>query len=447
MASLAERHEALIQWVQQAGGQLHHAVEVYHDELTKGSLRVKPCTVLGSDESVVTLPLSCSLSYLNAIAGHPKYANATPSAISKPQDGEYFSDEFLSKTPAHVVGRFLLMQEYRRGHKSAWWPYIRTLPQPEHMASMLPVTWPPDDVEFLRGTNAYIATSEIKSTLRKEHRQAMSLLPSTLKFEYTRMLYYWAYCIFTTRSFRPSLIIPEEDLCVLPCTPDDFSVLLPLFDVGNHSPFAKVSWVTDNDIRTCSLKSGQTYSEGQQIYNNYGTKTNAELLLGYGFILPESEEFHNDYVHVKTRANPEAGDLNASHIVSLRPIAHASSATGQSRLLDPSHTLCIAPLSHFQDSLIAALYESMNSGSEGASDPSLTDIMQGRISGRMLEKMLDVLATKLSIDLEEIEMHDPPYEATSPNQRLAAHYRDQCKKVLCHALGSLSDPEYAVRDV
>ncbi|KAI0156357.1 SET domain-containing protein [Xylariaceae sp. FL1272] len=447
MASMAEKHEALIQWIHQAGGQLHHAVEVYQDELTKASFRVKAGTALGLHESVVTLPLSCSLSYLNAIAGHPNYANATPPAISKPQDGEYYSEEFLSKTPAHVIGRFFLMQEYCRGPQSPWWPYIRTLPQPASMASILPVTWPPDDVEFLRGTNAYVAVSEIKSTLRKEHKKAMGLLPSRLKFEYTRPLYYWAYCIFTTRSFRPSLIISEEELGALPCTADDFSILLPLFDVGNHSPLAKISWVTDANAGTCSLKSGQTYSQGQQIYNNYGTKTNAELLLGYGFILPESEEFHNDYVHIKTKADPEAGDLNASHIVSLRPIAHPSSATGQSRLLDPNHTFCIPPLAHFQDSLIAALYESMTKGSEGESDPSLTDIMQGNISRQLLKNMLNALGAKLSIDLEEIEIHDLPYEATNSNQRLATSYRNQCKKVLRHALGSLSNPAYSGREV
>ncbi|KAI0185199.1 SET domain-containing protein [Xylaria flabelliformis] len=439
MTSLAERYQALHRWVEAAGGRLHPAVEIYHDEVTKASFRVKEAGELGPDEEVVFLPLSCTISFLNAIAGHASIPTALPHAIPAPQD-DYFPTEFLSNVPPHVIGRFFLMQEYLRQENSSWWPYIRTLPQPEHMTGMLPVVWPTADVEFLRGTNAYVAVQEIRSALKKEYKQAMKFLPEKFQYEYTRPLYYWAYCIFTTRSFRPSLIFPDADSLSLPCKIDDFSILLPLFDIGNHSPLAKTAWVTDEDSRTCMLRTGQPYSAGQQVYNNYGAKTNAELLLGYGFVLPEGEDFHNDYVHIKTKANPAAGDLNASHIVALRPFSHPSSVIGRSRLLDPDHTSCLSCFSHFQDSLIAALYESIaRQNDDDTSDVSLTDIMRGRIPPRLLEEIIDSLGTKLSIDLEEIELHDPPYEAANKNQELALLYRRQCKKVLDHALASLSN--------
>ncbi|KAI0466108.1 SET domain-containing protein [Xylaria cf. heliscus] len=439
MASLAERYHALLRWVEAAGGRLHPAVEIYHDEVTKGSFRVKEAGELGLDEEIVSLPLSCSLSFLNAMAGHPTISAALSSTIPAPRDESYFPTEFLSNVPPHVIGRFFLMQEYLRRESSHWWPYIRTLPPPEHMTGMLPVVWPTGDVEFLRGTNAYVAVKEIRSALKKEYKQAMKFLPEGLQYEYTRPLYHWAYCIFTTRSFRPSLIFPDAALFSLPCKIDDFSVLLPLFDIGNHSPLAKIAWVTDEDLRTCTLRTGQPYSARQQVYNNYGMKTNAELLLGYGFVFPEAEDFYNDYVHVKTKANPAAGDLNASHIVALRPFSHQSSVIGRSRLLDPDHTSCLPCFSHFQDSLIAALYESISRHNDETSDLSLTDIMRGSIPPKLLEQIIDSLGTKLSIDLEEIELHDPPYEATNQNQELALLYRSQCKKVLDHALASLSN--------
>ncbi|GAW22140.1 hypothetical protein ANO14919_116750 [Xylariales sp. No.14919] len=439
MASLAERYQALLRWAEAAGGRLHPAVEIYHDEVTKGSFRVKEAGVLGPDEEIVSLPLSCSLSFLNAIAGHPSISATLPTTISAPPDEAYFSTEFLSNVPPHVVGRFFLMQQYLRRDNSPWWPYIRTLPPPELMASMLPVVWPTSDAEFLRGTNAYVAVQEIRSSLKKEYKQAMKFLPERFQYEYTRPLYYWAYCIFTTRSFRPSLILPDAESLSLPCQIDDFSILLPLFDIGNHSPLAKISWVTDQHSRTCTLRSCQPYSARQQVYNNYGMKTNAELLLGYGFIIPESEDFHNDYVHIKTKANPAAGDLNASHIVALRPLSHPSSVVGRSRLLDPEHLSCLPVFSHFQDTLIAALYESIARHNDTTSDVSLTEIMQGRIPPRLLEEIIDALGTKLTIDLEEVEAHDPAYEAANQNQELALLYRGQCKKVLDHALASLSN--------
>ncbi|KAI3320554.1 SET domain-containing protein [Xylariaceae sp. AK1471] len=439
MASLAERYQTLLQWVEAAGGRLHPAVEIYHDEVTKGSFRVKEAGNLGSDEEIVSLPLSCSLSFLNAIAGHPSITTVLPTSITPPRDEAYFPPDFLSNVPPHVIGRFFLMQEYLRRQDSPWWPYIRTLPPPEHMTGMLPVVWPAGDIEFLRGTNAYVAVQEIRSALKGEYKHAMKFLPGRFQYEYTRPLYHWAYCIFTTRSFRPSLIITDAESLSLPCKIDDFSILLPLFDIGNHSPLAKTTWVTDEGSRTCTLRSCQPYSARQQVYNNYGMKTNAELLLGYGFILPECQDFHNDYVHIKTKANPEAGDLDASHIVALWPFAHSSSVVGRSRLLDPDHISCLPHFSHFQDSLIAALYESITRRTDEISDISLTEIMQGKIPQGLLEEIIDSLGTKLTIDLEEIELHDPPYEVTNQNQELALLYRNQCKKVLDHALASLSN--------
>ncbi|KAI0444024.1 SET domain-containing protein [Xylaria telfairii] len=439
MASTAERYQALLRWVEAAGGRLHPAVEIYHDEVTKASFRVKEAGELGLDEEIVSLPLSCSLSFLNAIAGHPSISTALPPAITAPRDESHFPTEFLSNVPPHVIGRFFLMHEYLRREASSWWPYIRTLPAPEHMTSIIPVVWPTSDVEFLRGTNAYVAVQEIRSALKKEYKQAMKFLSERSQYDYTRPLYHWAYCIFTTRSFRPSLIFADAASLSLPCKIDDFSVLLPVFDIGNHSPLAKTTWVTDEDSRTCTLRTSQPCLAGQQVYNNYGMKTNAELLLGYGFVFPEGEDFHNDYVHIKTKANPAAGDLNASHIVALRPFSHPSSVIGRSRLLDPDHTSCLPCLSHFQDSLVAALYESIAGQHHDTSDVSLTEIMRGGIPPQLLEEIIDSLGTKLSIDLEEIELHDPPYEATNQNQELALLYRSQCKKVLDHALASLSN--------
>ncbi|KAJ3571577.1 hypothetical protein NPX13_g5329 [Xylaria arbuscula] len=440
MASLAERQQTLLRWVEAAGGRLHPAVEVYHDEVTKGSFRVKEGSALASDEDIVSLPLSCSLSFLNAIAGHPSFPSSTPPNIRTPQDeAEYFPAEFLENVPPHVVGRFFLVHEYLRRENSHWWSYIRTLPQPEHMTTLLPIVWPKDDTEFLRGTNAYVAVQEIRSTLKKEYKQAMKFLPERFQYEYTRPLYHWTYCIFTSRSFRPSLILRNAEALALPCKVDDFAILLPLFDVGNHSPFTDTTWVTDDGSRICTLRSSQSYLSGQQVYNNYGMKTNAELLLGYGFIFPEGADFHNDYVHIKTKANATAGDLSTSHIVSLRPLSHPSSLVGRSRLLDAGHISCLPCFAHFQDSLVASLYESIVRQRGETPSVPLSEILRGHIPPELLEEIVDALGTKLILDIEEIELHDPPYEVANQNQELALLYRVQCKKVLDQALSSLSD--------
>ncbi|XDG02735.1 hypothetical protein ABKA04_002350 [Annulohypoxylon sp. FPYF3050] len=437
MATIAERFDALLRWVEADGGSLNPAVEIYHDDLTKASFRVKGSSSLGVDDPIVTLPLSKSLSYVNAIDHHPDFAFSFSSDDVNRQDRCYFPTEFLKAAPPHVIGRFFLMQQQLLGHKSEWWPYIRTLPQPEHMSSILPAMWPSDDIDFLRGTNAFAAVQDIKSNLKKEYKHAIRLLPETYQSDYTRPLYYWAYSIFTSRSFRPSLILPSQASSGLPCDIDDFSVLLPLYDIGNHSPLAKIAWDTDEQAQVCTLRCRQTYSAGEQVFNNYGMKTNVELLLGYGFIIPEDDDFHNDYIHIKTKADPEAGDLAATHVVSLRPLAHQSSLVGRSRLLSADSLACLPCFSHIQDTLLVALYESITKGGNETNNASLTEIMRGEIEGEILRKIIDSLGSKLSIDLEDLEMNEPEYEAANRNQQLVVRYRDQCRKVLENTLRSL----------
>ncbi|KAI4868167.1 SET domain-containing protein [Hypoxylon rubiginosum] len=437
MATVTERYDALLRWVEEEGGSLNPAIEIYHDDVTKGSYRVKDSCSVGVDDVIVSLPLSKTLSYLDAISCHPDFSPSSSSNNSSLEEQSHFPAEFLEKTPPHVVGRFFLMQEYLLGSESKWWPYIQTLPQPEHMSTALPAMWPSDDIGFLKGTNAFVAVQDIKSTLKKEYKDAMKLLPERYHAEYTRLLYYWAYSIFTSRSFRPSLILPAEALSGLPCELDDFSVLLPLYDIGNHSPLAQIAWTTDEQARVCTLKTRQRYSAGEQVFNNYGMKTNAELLLGYGFVLSEDDRLHNDYVHIKTKADPDAGDLAATHVVSLRPMVHPSSFVGRSKLLSAESMSCLPCFSHIQDTLIAALYESITKGEDETSDVSLNEIMRGDISEQVLEKIINSLGAKMSIDLEDIEENEPEYEAANRNQHLATCYRDQCRKVLENALRSL----------
>ncbi|KAI1447275.1 SET domain-containing protein [Annulohypoxylon stygium] len=437
MATIAERFDALLRWVEADGGNLNPAVEIYHDDLTKASFRVKGSSSLRVDDPIVTLPLSKSISYVNAIDHHPDFTFSLSSSDVSCQDRCYFPTEFLKATPPHVIGRFFLMQQQLLGHKSEWWPYIRTLPQPEHMSSILPAMWPSEDIDFLRGTNAFAAVQDIKSNLKKEYKNAIRLLPEAYHSDYTRPLYYWAYSIFTSRSFRPSLILPSQTSSGLPCDIDDFSVLLPLYDIGNHSPLAKIAWDTDEQAQLCTLRCRQTYLAGEQVFNNYGMKTNVELLLGYGFIIPEDDDFHNDYIHIKTKADPEAGDLAATHVVSLRPLAHKSSLVGRSRLLSADSLGCLPCFSHIQDTLIVALYESITRGGSETNNASLTEIMRGEIADEIFRKIVDSLGSKLSIDLEDLEMNEPEYEATNRNQQLVVRYRDQCRKVLENTLRSL----------
>jgi hypothetical protein len=63
-------------------------------------------------------------------------------------------------------------------------------------------------------------------------------------------------------------------------------VLFPVVDILNHSVSAKVEW-DFQPYTSFSLKllEGDSFTPGQELFNNYAPKQNDELLLGYGFCL------------------------------------------------------------------------------------------------------------------------------------------------------------------
>lgn len=168
-------------------------------------------------------------------------------------------------------------------------------------------------------------------------------------------------------------------------------------------------------------------------------KTNAELLLGYGFLLPETDYFHNDYIHVKTKATSD-DDFAGTHIVSLRPLSDPSSVVGRSRRLISKDVDVVPEFSHIQDSLVSTLYEAITAGSEdvGSDSLSMDDIMAGNLPSTIRERIIQALGSKLSYDLDSLEAVEVPREDLNPNQQIAVQYRDQCQAVFENALRSLA---------
>lgn len=410
-----ERFSGLVAWSQSQGGKLHEAAEIYRDDVTQVSLRVRSrdgqeCQ-LESGDVVVFCPLSTTLSFLNALTGGQPLGSSSPDQPGPTPGRLTFPDSFLEQVPPHVVGRFFLMQQYLMGQESHWYAYIASLPQPEHVSAWsLPAMWPrhgdnnnESGPALLEGTNAGIAAAEMQKNLSQEYRQARRLLQSAVYpalADFTRLLYHWAFCIFTSRSFRPSLVLSAEaqadlradegtdsDQCIprLPsgCKIDDFSILLPVLDLANHDPTARAIWeatsagpasggVSNHEAASVggsAFRIQQRYASGQQVFNNYGMKTNSELLLGYGFVLPPTVTLHNDYVHLRKRgeqaavAGTEAGTgPPRDFLLSLRPLDDPSSVVGAARQW-PRRTTQAGSLpsafSRFEDALLWDLCSQM----------------------------------------------------------------------------------------
>ncbi|KAG4438929.1 hypothetical protein IFR05_005609 [Cadophora sp. M221] len=319
--------QALTGWAEEHGTTLDPNVEIYHDPITGLSFRafqnIPPGTKLANCSFQTTL------SYLNTIEASPSFQSHSHS----PPFPRQFIDTLKVDDP-NIIGHFFLVQQYLLGAQSFWWHYIRLLPQPDAPETLgLPVWWPDADRKFLDGTNAEPPIKKRRALWEEEWKQGIALLKSTDKFEnlerYTYHLYQWAASIFGSRSFRASLTIPSELISNSKLAPSDFSlnlehirkdlfsVLLPVMDIGNHNGINQVEWSRDSAAGCFSLENREPITQGEQIYNFYGDKSNSELLVAYGFMLPGLER---DAVNLRLTPSTEAVQLRrsqSSHVVDL----------------------------------------------------------------------------------------------------------------------------------
>lgn len=87
-----------------------------------------------------------------------------------------------------------------------------------------------------------------------------------------RDLYKWASTIIASRAFSSKVLSGVIGASDLP--EDRMSVLLPLIDVTNHRPLAKVEWKAgERDIGVTVLES---VAAGQEVGNNYGPRNNEQ---------------------------------------------------------------------------------------------------------------------------------------------------------------------------
>lgn len=297
----------LVEWATDSGAYLHSDVEIYKDAVTGLSFRAQ--RTIPPQTSIVRCAYQISLSYLNAVGTYTQF----PSTDS-------FPIEFLNtlkQDDPNIIGHFFLVQQYLKGEQSPWWQYIRLLPQPSDPKSLgIPIWWPESDQKFLTGTNAEPPLQKREQMWRDQWKKGVVLLRELPNHkEYSYILYQWAATIFDSRSFRPSLTVCPEalserssDMDLDHVRNDKFSILYPLVDIGNHNGLNQVDWRKDPISHSFDLVHSAGVSQGDQIYNYYGNKSNSELLLGYGFILP-NDLVNRDVVNLKLTPGPDAIQL------------------------------------------------------------------------------------------------------------------------------------------
>mmetsp|Transcript_5886 Transcript_5886/g.7164 ORF Transcript_5886/g.7164 Transcript_5886/m.7164 type:complete len:599 (+) Transcript_5886:2757-4553(+) len=107
--------------------------------------------------------------------------------------------------------------------------------------------------------------------------------------------YLWSYSILTSRGF-PYMLLKDN------ITRDDLlkAILLPIIDLLNHKNDNKVKWkgLKESDGNHITFQNLETVDKLGELYNNYGNKSNLELLLGYGFVF-ENNKYDETNISLK----------------------------------------------------------------------------------------------------------------------------------------------------
>ncbi|KAF8639752.1 hypothetical protein AX17_001014 [Amanita inopinata Kibby_2008] len=159
------------------------------------------------------------------------------------------------------------------------------------------------ELELFKGTNLYGAALDRKREWQEEYTQcqnAISKANGAWGASFTWERYLAAATYLSSRAFPSSLLAPNPTLLSRPSTEP---VLIAGIDLFNHARGAAVTWAVsypDLDSADPSVRSqkepvislvlhGPT-EPGQELFNNYGPKPNSELILGYGFSLPDNPD-------------------------------------------------------------------------------------------------------------------------------------------------------------
>lgn len=162
-------------------------------------------------------------------------------------------------------------------------PYIDLLPSLKDINS--PLSMHENSLYVFDNTSlqkSYII--EKLEALKKDLKLIESLnLSSNLKISFDD--YLWSHLIITSRAFPYRIINPAADPHLV--------MLLPIIDLLNHKPNSKVEWSSSSNgnFKFSNLDTHDNDKDDNkiEIFNNYGPKSNAELLMGYGFVLEDNE--------------------------------------------------------------------------------------------------------------------------------------------------------------
>ena len=210
-------------------------------------------------ETIASIPATCVMSVGRSAASA---VGVACNALETPPSPEY------------VLWLDMALGRRDESHESH--PYLAALPKDAPDVA----SWTSKMLASLAGTDVGAAAMAAKDALVTEHERIHALLGPAYEVPLEEMR--WARGCYLSRRFPPRLLDAEAPSAGAP------GVLLPFFDLLNHGKGTEIEWRGDG--QSVAFAAGADGIEAQaEIFNNYGSKANDELLLAHGFALENNE--------------------------------------------------------------------------------------------------------------------------------------------------------------
>merc|ERR1712137_53498 len=187
-----------------------------------------------------------------------------------------------------VEPTMLWLLHERSNAQSPYKAYLDVLPAsfPSH-----PLSWTDEELAETAGTGLDNATKNIRRILQKAYENTDANVAQknpTLFPGWSWDAYLWAFQVVNSRTWA---ITDEQG--------NKETALVPLADMLNHKPGAGTGGLTW-DKQYFVINATQDYAKGEQVFDNYGPKSNYDLLSSYGFVMEENA-YDNMVLHFELK--------------------------------------------------------------------------------------------------------------------------------------------------
>lgn len=206
---------------------------------------------------------------------------------------QFVDNNYGTILPANIndylaIACHLIYERFVLNEKSFYKPYLDVLPLVNEVNPTF--TWSKEDLDTLKGSPVIAATQSMQMKLKREYQDLLAdegklcdQFPTMFpKEHFTYQNWEWAFTMLFSRAIRLRNMKQGETLA-----------LVPYADLINHSPYSQAyldarqsgDWLFKTGKEEVVLYADRSYRKMEQIYISYGPKSNAELLLLYGFAL------------------------------------------------------------------------------------------------------------------------------------------------------------------